>query len=94
VAVKLIVELKAKPGQRNELLSVIKRMSQEMPFSLASGATYYRAFDDPDLLVEIAEWESPELRETVMGEALAAGLLAPLLDRLAAPPRSRLVEPL
>ena len=35
-----------------------------MPGSL--GATFYRAVDDPDMLVEIAEWESAAAREAVM----------------------------
>ena len=96
MAVKVIVEMKANPGQRNELLGLIEQMmaasGPNMPGLL--GATFYRAVDDPDLLVEIADWESAEARETVLREAEATGALAPMFDLLAAPPRGTLVEPL
>lgn len=59
MGIKVIVEWKAKPGQRDELLSVIEQMMSDgppMPGSL--GATFYEAVEDPDMLVEIADWES------------------------------------
>ncbi len=68
VGIKVIVELKAKPGQRDELLGVIERMMTDgppMPGSL--GATFYNAVDDPDMLVEIADWESAVAREAGSG---------------------------
>lgn len=96
MAVKVIVEMKAKPGQRDELLSLVESIITEhgpnMPGLL--GATLYKAVDDPDMLVEIADWESGEAREAVLKEAEAAGALAPMFDLLAAPPRGTLVEPL
>ena len=61
-----------------------------MPGSL--GATFYRALDDPDVLVEIADWESAGAREAVFAEVEAAGALAPVLELLAAPMRTRLVD--
>ena len=63
-----------------------------MPGSL--GATFYHAVADPDMLVEIADWESAEAREAVLREAEASGAFAPMFELLAAPPRSTLVEPL
>ena len=63
-----------------------------MPGSL--GATLYKAVDDPDMLVEIAEWESTDAREAVMKEAEATGAFAPMFELLAAPFRATLVEPL
>jgi quinol monooxygenase YgiN len=41
--------------------------------------------DDPDVLVEIADWESAEAREAHMHEAAATGAYAPLVELLAAP---------
>jgi quinol monooxygenase YgiN len=41
--------------------------------------------DDPDVLVEIADWESAEARETHIRKAAATGAYAPLLELLAAP---------
>jgi len=95
VGIKVIVELKAKPGQRDQLLSLIERMMSDgppMPGSL--GATFYSAVDDPDMLVEIADWESADAREAVMKEAESTGAFAPMFELLAAPPRATLVEPL
>ena len=95
MAVKVIVEMKAKPGQRNELLSLIERMMNEhgpnMPGLL--GATFHKAVDDPDMLVEIADWESAQAREAVLRQAEATGALAPMFDLLAAPPKGTVVEP-
>ena len=94
MGIKVIVELKAKPGQRDELISLIERMMDGplMPGSL--GATFYKAVDDPDMLVEIAEWESAAAREAVMKELEATGAFAPMIELLAAPMRGTLVEPL
>jgi len=66
VGIKVIVELKAKRGQPDQLLGLIEGLMDgpAMPGSL--GATFYKAVDDPDLLVEIAEWESADAREAVM----------------------------
>jgi quinol monooxygenase YgiN len=93
VGIKVIVEWKAKPGQRDELLSVIEQMMSDgppMPGSL--GATFYNAVEDPDILVEIADWESADAREAVMKAGEASGAFAPMLQLLAAPPRDTLVE--
>jgi quinol monooxygenase YgiN len=95
MAVKVIVEMQAKPGRRGELLSLIEQMvtgdGPRMPGIL--GATFHEAIDDPDLLVELADWESAEARAAILREAEATGALAPMFDLLAAPPRATLVEP-
>jgi len=44
-----------------------------------------RVIGDPDVLVEIADWESAEARDGHMKEAAATGAYAPLLELLAAP---------
>ena len=64
MGIKVIVEWKAKPGQRDELLSVIEQMMSDGPPMPGSvGATFYKAVEDPDMLVEIADWESADARE-------------------------------
>ena len=50
--------------------------------------------DDPNTLVEIAEWESVEARAVHMAEAAAAGAYAPLVELLAAPFRATVVRQL
>ena len=58
------------------------------------GSTRYGVLDNPDVLVEIADWESAEAREAHMGEAAATGAYAPLLELLAAPFRATVISQL
>lgn len=94
MGIKVIVELKAKPGQRDELISLIERMMDEPPMPGSLGATFYKAVDNADMLVEIAEWESAAAREVAMKELEATGSFAPMIELLATPMRGTLVEPL
>jgi len=95
-AVKVIVELKAKPGMRDELKSLFERLIAELGPSLASkgslGSALYEALDDPDMLVEIADWESAEAREAVMQDPAAADALAAGLELLAAPFKATVLQ--
>ena len=50
--------------------------------------------DDPDLLIEIAEWESAEARAAHMAEASATGAYAPLVEMLAVPFRATVIKQL
>jgi quinol monooxygenase YgiN len=49
------------------------------------GSSRYEKLDDPDVLVEIAEWESAEAREAHMKDAAASGTYATLVDMVAEP---------
>ena len=59
MAIKVIVELQAKPGRRNELQSLIENLvAKHGPDQRGFlGSTRYEVLDNPDMLVEIAEWE-------------------------------------
>jgi len=50
--------------------------------------------DNPDMLIEIAEWESAEARAAHMAEAVATGAYAPLLEMLAVPFRATVIKQL
>jgi heme-degrading monooxygenase HmoA len=52
------------------------------------GLTTFEVIDDPDKIVEIAEWASLSARELWMAGAMHSGDLKPLLDSLAAPFRA------
>jgi hypothetical protein len=52
VGVEVIVEFKARPGQRDELINLIERMMDGPPMPGSLGATFYKAVGDPDMLVE------------------------------------------
>ena len=46
---------------------------------------YHEVLGDPDLLVEIADWESAAARDAHLADAAATGAYAPLVELLAAP---------
>ena len=96
MAIKVIVELHAKPGRRDELRRFIESLVAEQGPSQGGflGSTRYEVLDDPDVLVEIADWESAEARLTHMQESAATGAYAPLADMLAAPFRATVISPL
>ncbi len=96
VTIKVIVELKAKPGQRDELQRVFERMLAEHESSLSGflGSARYEVLDDPDMLVEIADWDSVAARDAHMRESAATNAYAPLLELLAAPFRATVVRQL
>ena len=96
MAIKVIVELKAQPGRRDELKSLFETMLAQQRPSLRGflGSTRYEVLDDPDMLVEVADWESAEARDAHMREAAAAGVYAPLAELVAAPFRATVLRPL
>ena len=95
MAIKVIVELQTQPGQRDAL----KRLLQELIAAQGSrdgflGSTRYEVLDNPDMLLEVADWESVESRTVHMQEAAATGAYAPLFDLLAVPFRATVVREL
>ncbi|GAA1477372.1 hypothetical protein GCM10009623_18180 [Nocardioides aestuarii] len=98
MSIKVIVELKAAPGKREELKGVLQSLLADLGPALkergAIDSAFYEAVDDPDTLVEIAEWESAAARESVMSDPAAAEAMAPLLALLAEPFRATVVQPL
>ena len=96
MAIKVIVELKAKPGRRDGLKRLLESLiaTQGQGQQGFLGSTRYEVLDDPDTLVEIADWESAQARETHLQEAAAAGAYAPLVELLAAPFRATVISAL
>ena len=96
MAIKVIVELQAKPGKRAELKnlleSVVVTLGPDAPGFL--GSTRYEVLDNPDILVEIADWESTEVRAAAMQQAMSSGAYAPLGDLLSAPFRATVIQQL
>ena len=91
--IKAIVELQATPGRREELSRVLESLIATSGPGQDGflGSTRYGVLDDPDVLVEIADWESAEAREAHLKEATATGAYAPLLELLAAPFRATVI---
>jgi quinol monooxygenase YgiN len=96
VAIKVIVELKAKPGGRAALEHWLESLVADQGPSQAGflGSTRYEVLDDPDVLVEIAGWESAEARQAHMEASASTGVYAPLADMLAAPSRVMIIREL
>jgi quinol monooxygenase YgiN len=95
MAIKVFVEFQIKPGRRDEFLHV----TRELMASIGSppgflGGALYEVVGDPNGVAEIAEWESPDARDAVMGQFMQSDALAPLMDLLAAPFRATIVRPL
>jgi quinol monooxygenase YgiN len=57
------------------------------------GSDFYEVIDDPDALVEIAEWETAAAREAVINDPSTAEVMAPVFELLAAPFKATLVQP-
>jgi quinol monooxygenase YgiN len=95
-SIKVIVELHAKPGRRTELMnllaSVVAKYGSVQPGFL--GSLQYEVIDNPDILVEIADWASAEVRAAVMQQAMTDGAYAPLEELLAAPFRAIVIRQL
>lgn len=96
MTIKVIVDLQAKPGRRAELKSPLKSMVAEHGPSqrVFLGSTRYELLDNPDMLVEFADWESAEARVAHMQESAATDAYAPLLEMLAAPFRATVIRQL
>jgi quinol monooxygenase YgiN len=92
MAVKVIVELRAQPGRRDELRSLIEQLATRDRPSGYHGSTYYESLDDPDVLIDIADWESAEARTTHLEKAMAAGTYGPVLELLAGPFRAAVIR--
>ena len=96
MAIKVIVELQAKPGRRAELKNLLESIEAKhgpgTPGFL--GSTRYEVLDNPNILVEIADWESAEVRAVAMQKAMANGDYAPLWELLGAPFRATVIRQL
>ena len=96
MAIKVIVELRAKPGRQDELKRLLESLivTQGPGQDGFLGSTRYGVPGDPDVLVEIADWETAGAREAHLKEAAATGAYAPLADLLAAPFRATVISQL
>lgn len=96
MTIKVIVELTAHPGQRDQLRAVFERMLEHHGSGVPGflGSRRYEKLDDPDVLVEIAEWESTEARDAHLRDAAASGAYAPLVEMVAEPFRVAVLRPL
>ena len=95
-AIKVIIELQAKPGRRAALMSLLESVIAEHGPDQRGflGSTRYEVLDNPSIVVEIADWESAEARAEAMQKVMASGAYAPLAELLAAPFRATVIRQL
>lgn len=95
-AIKVIVELQAKPGMRTALMGLLESVLAEHGPDQRGflGSTCYEVLDNPNIVVEIADWESAEARAVAMQQVMASGAYAPLSELLAAPVRATVIRQL
>ena len=90
MAIKSIVEMKAKPGRRDELLSTPQRMSAvEAPGFIA--AEHDRNVEDEDTVIGIYDWKSNEDR-VAWSQSVDPGRREQLTELLATPMRIVLAD--
>ena len=96
MAIKVIVELQARPSKRDELRSLLESVAAKDGPSAPGflGSTRYEALEDPDALVEIADWESAEAQTAAMQAVMATGAYEPLSELLAAPFKATVIRQL
>jgi quinol monooxygenase YgiN len=95
-AIKVIVELQAKPGRRAALMSLLESVVAEHGPDQRGflGSTRYEVLDNPNIVVEIADWESAEARAEAMQKVMASGAYAPLEDLISVPIRATVIRQL
>lgn len=86
MTIKTIIELKAKAGQRDDLMKALDDVLASMKNARGFvGVNRYEIIDDPDSLIEIAEWEAPEARQTWLEQSMKTGALNRMTLLLGAP---------
>jgi quinol monooxygenase YgiN len=96
MAIRVIIEFHARPGQREELRSLLESVDAKSGPSAPGylGSTRYEVLEEPDALIEIADWETAEARTTAVQAVMASGVYGPLSELLAAPLRATVIRQL
>jgi quinol monooxygenase YgiN len=96
MAVKVIVEMTAAPGRRDELKSMVQALLADLGPALKEkgslGSSFYEVVGAPDSLVEIADWETAGARDAVMSDPATAEAMAPVIALLAGPFKATVVQ--
>jgi len=87
MTIKVIVEFQAKPGVRAELASKLEDILATYGPGIPSflGSTLFEVLDNPDTLIEIAEWDSAEAQAAAVQHAMEVGIYGPVFELVAAP---------
>jgi heme-degrading monooxygenase HmoA len=92
IAIKSIVEMKAKPRRRDELLNMLQQMSAvDAPGFIA--AQHFRNVEDEDRHRNLNDWKSNEER-AAWSQSVDPGTREQLIGLLATPMRIVLADPI
>jgi quinol monooxygenase YgiN len=96
MAIRVIIEFQARPGRREELRGLLESVDAKSGPSAPGylGSTRYEVLEDPDALIEIADWETAEARTAAIQAVMATGVYEPLSELLAAPLRATVIRQL
>ena len=90
MAVKVLLEVKAKPGTGDDLLAVFREILPDTrAYDGCLGVDTLRGQDDPDVLVLVETWESRAHYEKYFAWRQESGLVGQLGEAVAAPPSLR-----
>ena len=84
--IRTIIELQARPGHRDELTRAMDDVLEDMKKAVGFlGMKRYEVIDNSDSLIEIADWESPEARQSWLELSMESGVLSRLMGTLGVP---------
>jgi heme-degrading monooxygenase HmoA len=86
MSIKAIIELQAKAGKREDVLKALEAVHESrLGFPGFIGFARYEVIDNPDSIIEIAEWESAEARQKWLEASLESGVMNRLIETLGVP---------
>lgn len=86
MTIKAIVELQAKPGKREDVLKALQAVHESRRDSPGFiGFSRYEVIDNPDSMIEIAEWETAEARQQWLEHSMESGVMNRLVETLGIP---------
>jgi quinol monooxygenase YgiN len=96
MAIRVIIEFQARPGMREELRGLLESVAEKSGPGAPGflGSRRYEVLEDPEGLIEIADWESAEARATAVQAVMATGAYEPLSELLAVPFRATVIRQL
>lgn len=84
--IKAIIELQAKPGKREDVLKALEAVHESRQgFPGFIGFSRYEVIDNPDSVIEIAEWQTPEARQAWLEQSMVSGVMNRLIETLGIP---------
>ena len=94
MTVTAIITFTAQPGQREAMAAAMHDIAEQLPgVDGFVGITSYNAVDDPETIIELAEWESVAAHGSFRAHAKETGLFDALGAVTVGPPEAIYVEP-